>query len=268
MLAVRALAIDRDGTLLQPDGTLGDRDLRAVRAAAAAGWHVVLATARWHHEPNVSRTRSASTALSLLARGAGPPSQRRSGRVRPTSAFRIHCSPLRPLRYRRRHRYVYKDQDVLWRAADAAPRADLPELCPVRSLADAARTPRCALIIGEAFERVRACDVAARMAQQRPRPELDDRTRRERAHAHRSRCRQGCGLHVASAELGIDASEVVAFRDSVTDVEMFRVAGASVAMGQASQDVRDAATWVTTANTDHGVGRAIERLLDGLDPSA
>ena len=54
---------------------------------------------------------------------------------------------------------------------------------------------------------------------------------------------------------GIDPADVVAMGDSETDIEMFRVAGASVAMGQAAPAVQDAATWVTTANTDDGVGR-------------
>ena len=51
--------------------------------------------------------------------------------------------------------------------------------------------------------------------------------------------------------------------DSETDVEMFKVAGASVAMGQSPVEVREAATWTTSTNTDDGVGRAIEHLLDG-----
>jgi hydroxymethylpyrimidine pyrophosphatase-like HAD family hydrolase len=59
--------------------------------------------------------------------------------------------------------------------------------------------------------------------------------------------------------------------DSETDVEMFRVAGASVAMGQASDVVREAATWVTASHGDDGVGLAIEGLLvgrgGGVDPS-
>ena len=37
------IAIDLDGTLLGADGVLTDRSVAAVRAAAAAGWYVVLA---------------------------------------------------------------------------------------------------------------------------------------------------------------------------------------------------------------------------------
>ena len=72
---------------------------------------------------------------------------------------------------------------------------------------------------------------------------------------------KGRALSIACADIGIDPADVVAVGDSETDVEMFRVAGASVAMGQAAAVVQSAATWVTTANTDDGVGRAIEQLL-------
>jgi hydroxymethylpyrimidine pyrophosphatase-like HAD family hydrolase len=50
---------------------------------------------------------------------------------------------------------------------------------------------------------------------------------------------------------------------------MFSVAGASVAMGQASEVVRAAASFVSATNVDDGVALAIERLLtDGQLPSA
>ena len=74
---------------------------------------------------------------------------------------------------------------------------------------------------------------------------------------------KGSALEVACADLGIAPSCVVAFGDSEADIEMFRVAGASMAMGQGSADVCEAATWVTTSCSDDGVGRGIERLLVG-----
>ncbi len=61
--------------------------------------------------------------------------------------------------------------------------------------------------------------------------------------------------------MGLQPREVVAFGDADNDVEMFRVAGASVAMGQASDEVKAKATAVTLRNDEAGVARAIERLL-------
>ena len=66
--------------------------------------------------------------------------------------------------------------------------------------------------------------------------------------------------------LGIDPLTVVAFGDAENDIEMFKVSGASVAMGQADEFVKSAATTITAPNTDHGVAQAIERLLSTGQP--
>jgi len=66
-------------------------------------------------------------------------------------------------------------------------------------------------------------------------------------------------LEVACADLGISPADVVAMGDSETDVKMFRVAGASVAMGQAPATVKTAATWVSA---DHGADLLARRPID------
>ena len=72
---------------------------------------------------------------------------------------------------------------------------------------------------------------------------------------------KGKALAVACEDLGIGLDEVVAFGDSGNDVEMFKVAGASVAMGQADDDLKSAATYVSAPNDQDGVAVAVERLL-------
>ncbi len=72
---------------------------------------------------------------------------------------------------------------------------------------------------------------------------------------------KGVALAIACAELGIEPEEVVAFGDADNDIEMFRVAGAAVVMGQAKGHVRDLATFVTDTCEDDGVAVAVERLL-------
>ena len=74
---------------------------------------------------------------------------------------------------------------------------------------------------------------------------------------------KGAALAVACKELDIHPNQVVAVGDAENDVEMFRVAGTSFAMGQASDMVKAAATHVTAANDDDGVAQAIDRVLAG-----
>ena len=66
--------------------------------------------------------------------------------------------------------------------------------------------------------------------------------------------------------LGITTDQVVAFGDSENDVEMFRASGAAVAMGQADDATRAAATHVTARNDEAGVAQAVRRILETGTP--
>ena len=139
----------------------------------------------------------------------------------------------------------------------------MPEMSWVRQLEGAADSlPRVAAIQGG---RVNA----------RIREELEPRYR-ERVHFfdsigpdrqdhsddHRVDREQGCGAAGGVPRTwSCEPRDVVAFGDAENDIEMFRVAGASVAMGQAMREVKAMATAVTSRNDEAGVARAIERLL-------
>ena len=76
-----------------------------------------------------------------------------------------------------------------------------------------------------------------------------------------SAANKGKALLACCQHLDIDPASVVAFGDAENDIEMFKVSGASVAMGQAAEFIKDAATYVTGDNTEHGVASAIDKLL-------
>ncbi len=72
---------------------------------------------------------------------------------------------------------------------------------------------------------------------------------------------KGEALLAGCRHLDVDPSEVVAFGDAENDIEMFKVAGASVAMGNAMDSIKAAATTVTGKNTEGGVATAIDKIL-------
>lgn len=59
----------------------------------------------------------------------------------------------------------------------------------------------------------------------------------------------------------IDPSEVIAFGDHHNDIEMLRVAGMGVAMGNADVKVRAGADWVTGDNNGSGIADALQRFI-------
>jgi len=64
-----------------------------------------------------------------------------------------------------------------------------------------------------------------------------------------------------AASEGIGADEIAAIGDDRNDVEMLREAALGIAMGNAVEDARDAAGHVVRSNAEGGVVEAIERVL-------
>jgi Cof subfamily protein (haloacid dehalogenase superfamily) len=74
------------------------------------------------------------------------------------------------------------------------------------------------------------------------------------------------GLRALGAALSIRPEEIIGIGDGYNDVEMISQSGLGVAMGNAPEDVRRLAKFVTRTNDEHGVAHAIERFV--LEQSA
>jgi len=61
--------------------------------------------------------------------------------------------------------------------------------------------------------------------------------------------------------LNIPAAQVATIGDMPNDVLMFKKSGVSIAMGNASPEVRAAATYVTSSNQEEGFANAIEKFV-------
>lgn len=71
------------------------------------------------------------------------------------------------------------------------------------------------------------------------------------------------GLRVVCERLGLSMSEVIACGDSLNDTEMIKAVGLGVAMGNAQPEVKQVADAVTVTNEEHGVAETIETYLLG-----
>lgn len=73
---------------------------------------------------------------------------------------------------------------------------------------------------------------------------------------------KGAALAELQRSLGVSPAETVVFGDYPNDVPMFRHAGTSFAMANAHPDVLALADRVAPANTEYGVLRELEKILD------
>jgi len=72
---------------------------------------------------------------------------------------------------------------------------------------------------------------------------------------------KGQGIRDICQVLGITPAEVIAFGDAENDIPMLKAAGMGVAMGNATEAVKQAADMVTLTNNEDGIAAALEKLI-------
>jgi Cof subfamily protein (haloacid dehalogenase superfamily) len=72
---------------------------------------------------------------------------------------------------------------------------------------------------------------------------------------------KGHGVTLLAERLGLRLEQVAAIGDSFNDLSMFAIAGLSIAMGQAPAEVRERAHFVTGDNAHDGCAEAIRRYV-------
>ena len=260
----RVLAFDLDGTLLVGEHLpLANRD--ALRAARDAGYRIIIATARW---------KEAALAIAGEAGVRDP--------VIACSGAQVHDPALDadvfderlPIDFARALYALCNEErciatvtvgERVWIKLDGEPdsalMADPMRWTPQLELNEA-DPPRIAAIQGSR--------IGARI-----KDELKERFR-DRVNVFDSigpsgkiiltitakGATKGAALQAACAHLGVPPSAAVAFGDAENDLALFAAAGAAVAMGQASGEVKAAATYVSTPHDEGGVADAIGILLE------
>jgi Cof subfamily protein (haloacid dehalogenase superfamily) len=68
-------------------------------------------------------------------------------------------------------------------------------------------------------------------------------------------------VRFVSERLGLTPAEIVAMGDNYNDVEMIQFAGMGVAMGNAPEDIKAKARYVTDTNNNDGVRKALEKFF-------
>ena len=72
---------------------------------------------------------------------------------------------------------------------------------------------------------------------------------------------KGAALKVVCQKFNIPLSNVMAIGNEGSDIAMIRQAGLGIAMGNACEELKQCATYVTKTNTECGVGYAIEKYI-------
>ena len=258
------MALDIDGTLLNSREELTPATGAAVRAAVERGLTVVLATGRWYASARRWARRLGATAPIISHSGA------RVTRQEPEEDLLHLTLPLEPAReivgFMDERRMLVNLTVGAHPYTRPRPGLDPARLPPDLRVEDVhlpfvTEPPTSALV----FDRAGITAIAERFGGRygdaihfvvnRTSGTADHLTMQHPATD------KGRALELVCRELGIPPDQALAVGDAESDTAMFRVAGVSVAMGNALPAVQSCATAVAPSNDEDGVAWALEKFL-------
>lgn len=270
------VAMDLDGTLLDPQGRITPRTRNALRASASSGVTLALATGRrW--------TGGSSAAAELDFRGPMIHMDGAVIRSFPDGAM-LHVAAL--------------DRGIAQRAAEAMVSYGIQPIVQYSDyddeylhVAEESANPEWTASYLPAFHRqirfrpvAQLCDIAAdpirvvafapvrvlrRVAVDLASPDcgrqllLDGNYGTAELTLFSSEVSKGNALAILARRLNIPIEETMAIGDGPNDISMLRMAGLGVAMGQAPRRVRFIADTVTASNAEDGLALALEQHVLG-----
>lgn len=272
---IKLLAIDIDGTLLNPQRHISQRTREAVFAAQEAGVVVTLATARRYCNTAPIANELGIAIPLIICDGAAiiahPEARLLYTRPFPATVAqqavdRIVLQHIQPIV----HHISSNATEEIWTGPadfdnlhlgpylavfpDRLRRMPHQQLCqgqpdPLRVVAFASEE--------EILELIPAID------------QLDctwDMVQRGNYHCSElaimhPTCSKASGLQALAERLGIPMTQVMAIGDNTNDTAMLKAVGWGVAMGQAPDIVKAQAQAVTASNAEDGVAQAIERYI-------
>lgn len=282
---IRLLALDADGTVLDPSGRVTPTTRQAIQAARGRGVRVVLATGRLHSsaariafeagldEPVLSCNGAAAASL------AHPPQLWWREPLEADDVRRLvpvledfHCSyelyvldhmytSRRSLSLRALWGWTRPQVRHAWRMLRRTWKN--LRLVGMRPFSEWPATPEelPEKVMVTHFNGRRLDEVHLVLKEMFPDRLETARTGEQLLEITRAGVNKGTGLARLAASLGIRPEEVMTIGDQGNDLSMLRWAGLGVAMGHAPDYVRQAADAVTLSNDRDGVAAAIQRFI-------
>ena len=276
--AIRLLAIDIDGTLVDPQFQVPTANLQALRRAHAAGVEIVLVTGR-RHQFALPIAQLLGFDLWLISSN-GAISRSLSG-----ESFHRDLLPVETARLLVAHMEPYRGNLVLTfdregKGALALERTDeltthiqrwvennlqyIEFVVPIEQalVTDPIQAMFCGTIarMQVAEERLLGTRLAERITVLKTRYDARDLIIIDVLNKG---CSKGHALERWARHRGLSREEVMAIGDNYNDVEMLEFAGVPVIMGNARDDLKQNGWRVTLSNEQNGVAAAVEEVLFG-----
>jgi len=260
----RLLALDLDGTLLTPQHTISERTYAALQKAVTAGMVLVVATGQTLDVLRAVCAQLPLEAPQIIYNGAIIADIRNGAILHEqlvppehilSALALIHNFGLHGV-YHTRGR-VYVDQGTP--NARQWYRPPVPPAIEVDDVASLYPEP-CVKLVG-AGEPATLREKRLELERLLSGKLYVTQASRELIEFLHPQVSKGRALQTVTAMLGLAPAEVVAIGDNHNDIGMLRFAGLGIAMGNAHDEVKAEADYVTLRNSEDGVAAAIEEKV-------
>ncbi len=277
-LPIRLLAVDIDGTLLNPQFQVSDVDLAALRRAHESGIEVVLVTGR-RHTFALPIAQMLGFDLWLISSN-GAITRSLSGEtfhrdLLPAQTCRTLCAAMTEFRgntvltfdTETKGAIVLEHMDELGASIQRWLEKNMNFIefvIPVEKslVSDPVQAMFCGSIprMHQALAALKACGLEQQITVLRTEYPLRDLSI---VDVLNQGCSKGHALERWASYRGIGREQVMAIGDNYNDIEMLAFAGYPFIMGNASEELRGRGWPVTLPNDQSGIAAALEQVLNG-----
>ncbi|UCZ54673.1 Cof-type HAD-IIB family hydrolase [Bacillus shivajii] len=287
MKNIKLIATDMDGTLLNDGRNISEENIKAIQAAMDKGIHVMVATGRDYTEA-IAPLKEASLRLPLINVN-GADLRKEDGEVIHQQTLTYH--QFKDMKKILEEEGVYYEiyttkgayTDDSKRGLDVIvdllmSTGEFGSYDQVRSLAER-RFEEGAINQTTSYDNLlqdENCELFKILAFSEDHGKRDRARKRlveavnvdvsasgkENLEINHKEATKGNGLKIMAETYGVDLSETMVLGDNFNDVSMMEVAGLSVAMGNAEDEIKELCDEVTDKNTNDGVAKAIYRVLE------
>lgn len=273
-MTYKMIVLDLDDTLLRDDGTISPRNKQALMAAQEAGVKVVLASGRPTYAmkalaDELELERFGSYILSFNGAKIINWKTREepfSSALTPETAHALYEMSIQE----GVSALTYVGDDIVTEQANQYTHIEAQitgmKIAEVPSFIEAVQIPVVKVLMVEDPDRlVRVeeklkVELAGKLNVMRSKPFFLEFTE--------NGVNKGTSLQHLIDQLGIERSEVIAMGDGYNDVAMLEFAGLGVAMGNAPEEIKQLADYVTDTNMNDGVAQVVESfILNDLIPA-
>jgi Cof subfamily protein (haloacid dehalogenase superfamily) len=261
---VRLIALDLDGTLLTPGGTVSDGNRAAVADAVAAGVHIVLATSRWYLLAKRTTDSLGIASPIICNNGAMVRSPIDDARLLDLRVPAAPAAEIAAIADEAGYESMVTVDDVTY-LLTRRPGVQQSMLPPGMVLTERLSGHISGDVEAFLFFGQEACDGYRARIGDRYAGVLNmaygySETFPPYLNVVNAAADKGRALRLVCDHVGVPIAQAMAIGDAAPDLAMMRAAGLGMAMGNAPEDVKAQADVVGPGNADDGVAWAIREF--------